>query len=77
MKAIKAEQVTHAEKNMKLQKIPALKSSGSFLLHQQKWKFQDVLVRQDSSMWQVWIAAEDSDPAYARTMNQVMKSIKF
>lgn len=77
MKSIKAEQVVRVDKEIKLNKIPALKSTGSFMLNNQKWIFQDMLIRKDSSMWQVWIAAEDSNPVYAKTMTQVVKSIKF
>lgn len=77
MKSIKAEQVLHSEKNFKLKKIPGCKSTGSFILHQQQWIFQDMLLRNDSSMWQVWIAAEESDPVYAKTMKDIVKSIGF
>jgi|GEM_PF-4395824 len=77
MKSIDAEQVVHADKDIKIKNIPARKSTGSFLVNQQKWNYQDILVRKDSSMWQVWIAGEDSDPAFAKTVNQVVKSIKF
>ena len=77
MKSIKAEDVTKEDKDFSLQKVPGRKSTGSFTLDHEKWMFQDLLLRKDSSMWQVWIAAEESDAGYVKMMNQIVKGIKF
>jgi hypothetical protein len=77
MTTIKAEQILHAEKSIQVKKIPGQKATGSFMLKNQHWVFEDVLLHKGPSMWQVWVAAEESDPAYVKTMNKVVKSIKF
>ncbi len=77
MTMIKAEQMEQTGKDIKWKKVPGRHSTGSFLLDNQKWLFQDILLRNDSSMWQVWVAAEDTDPALITKMNQIVKGIKF
>ncbi|HXR81884.1 MAG TPA: hypothetical protein VN763_13235 [Saprospiraceae bacterium] len=77
MTSIKAKDVTREEKDFSLQKVPGRKATGSFTLDHHQWLYADLLLRNENSIWQVWIAAEESDPAYAKTMNQIVKGIKF
>jgi len=77
MTSIKAEEVTREDKDFSLQKVRGRKTTGSFALDHHQWIFRDILLRNDTSMWQVWIAAEESDPAYAKTMDKIVKGIKW
>jgi len=77
MISIKAEEILSTGKNIKVKQVPGYKLTGRFMLKQQPWLFQDFLLKKEDSMWQVWIAAEESDPAYEKTMLKIAKSVKF
>lgn len=77
LKSIQAEEILSTGKNIKVKQVQGYKLSGQFMLKQQPWLFQDFLLKQDDSMWQVWIAAEGSDPGYEKTMLKIAKSLKF
>ena len=77
MKSIKAEEILSTGKNIKVKQVPGYKLAGRFMLKQQPWLFQDFLLKKEGSMWQVWIAAEDSDPDYEKTMVKIAKSMQF
>jgi hypothetical protein len=77
MKSIHAEEVLQQEKDFSLHKYPGRKSTGRFMMEQKAYSFQDVLLKKDNSMWQVWVAAEESDPASVKMMKKIVKGIKW
>ena len=77
MKSIKAGEILSTGRNFKLHQIPGYKLTGRFMLQDQPWLFQDFLLKKENAMWQVWIAAEESDPSYEKTMLKIAKGMKF
>jgi hypothetical protein len=77
MKLIKADQVEQQGKEIKIKSVPGRKAAGSFILDQQKWVFRDWVMQKDSSMWQVWMATREDDPALLKTLKKMEKGIKF
>jgi len=77
MKSIHAEEVLQKEKNFTLNKYPGYKSTGQFMMDGKAYLFQDVVLKKDSSMWQVWVAAEQGDPVLEKMMKKVVKELRF
>jgi hypothetical protein len=77
MTSIKAEEVLQKEKNYTLNKCTGRKSTGSFMMENKAYLFQDVLLKKNNSMWQVWVAVEANSPNYEKMMNKIVKEIKF
>jgi len=77
MKSIHAEEVVQKEKDFSLKKYPGRKSTGRFIMDHKAYSFLDVLLKKDNSMWQVWVAAEEGDPAMEKMMKKVVKELKF
>jgi hypothetical protein len=56
---------------------PGVKANGSFTWNNKKWEFSTMVIVVEERMWQMWLAADGTQPDYLSMMNQMFESVGF
>lgn len=62
---------------MKMKKVHGIKATGSFVIGKEKWNFQDILLKNEAALWQIWIAADQQDERLKGLMDEIMESVHY